>query len=196
MRSKLLILFSLLFPVLAFGQGYTYNNLSMHAGLWNAAKRDSVLNEKIHNLFNYQKDRFIPLINFAKENYEVVTVFHADLTCKNDTIAINLVNNDFPMNLYYVNNKDIVKLIVLSYGGEVEIVDTEFRALIKGLAKREAKAFRYIIKQHPDLIFICEDVYGCYFYVKNNIIYVYDYYHKKKGQIQQYRRLMDSFIIE
>lgn len=195
MKKTIIILFCAFCCIPIFSQEY-YNNLSMRAGLWNAAKRDSVLIEKIHNLFNYQQDRFIPLINFAKENYEVVTVFHADLTCKNDTIAINLVNNDFPMNLYYVNNKDIVKLIVLSYGGEVEIVDTEFRALIKGLAKREAKAFRYIIKQHPDLIFICEDVYGCYFYVKNNIIYVYDYYHKKRGQIQQYRRLMDSIIIE
>lgn len=103
MKKTIIILFCAFCCIPIFSQEY-YNNLSMRAGLWNAAKRDSVLNEKIHNLFNYQKDRFIPLINFAKENYEVVTLFHADLTCKNDTIAINLVNNDFPMNLYYVNN--------------------------------------------------------------------------------------------
>ena len=56
---------------------------------------------------------------------------------------------------------------------------------MKGLAKREAKAFRYIKKQRPDFVFVCKDVFGCFFYVKINIVYFYDYYNQEKGPLEE-----------
>lgn len=165
-----------------------YNGLLTQITNWDTIRINNVLNEKIYALPNYLKERYIPLINYAYEHYDVTVVFHAELSCKDSVIDISLADNDFPLDLYYVTDRfggGDVKLVVLTYQGEVEIIDTEFVSLMKGLAKREAKAFRYIKKQRPDFVFVCKDVFGCFFYVKNSIVYFYDYYNQEKGPLEE-----------
>lgn len=165
-----------------------YNGLLTQITNWDTIRINNVLNEKLYALPNYLKERYIPLINYANEHYDVTVVFHAELSCTDSVIDISLADNDFPLDLYYVTDRFgrcDVKLVILTYQGEVEIIDTEFVSLMKGLAKREAKAFRYIKKQRPDFVFVCKDVFGCFFYVKNSIVYFYDYYNQEKGTLQE-----------
>jgi|GEM_PF-2964837 len=170
-----------------------YNRLLSQITNWDTVRINTVLTEKISSLPGYLKERYIPLINYASENYEETVVFQVDFSSKESIVEINIVNNDFPLDLYYVTNRFVrcdVKLVVLTYNGEVEIVNKGIISWTKGLARKEAKAFRYINKQRPDFIFVCNDIFGCFFYVKDGIIYVYDYYNHEIGPFQDNSRVM------
>lgn len=158
---------------------------------WDKTRIDTVLNKKL-NLMPVKsvRERDIPLVSYAKEHYDEIVVFQAEFSCKGSVIdSICIADNDFPLDLYYIDDKSDVKRIVLTYRGNVELVYPRFVTLMKGLAKKEARAFRYIIKQQPELIFVCETVFGCFFYVKNNMVYVYDYYLQKKCPLKEHNRL-------
>lgn len=171
-----------------------YNRLMEQIAVWDTTRIEEVLAEKFNDLINANKEKWISQVNYAKENYDVTVVFQAIVSYDDAGINISIERNDFPLDLYYIiSNKRDVKLRVLTYKGEIAFVDDNFSGLMIGIAKKEEKAFRYIIKQRPDLIFMCNDVFGCYFYVKNDIVYIYDYYKKEKGPLKDYSRLSELF---
>lgn len=167
-----------------------YNRLMEQVTVWDTTRIEKVLAEKFNNLINANKEKWISQVNYAKENYDVTVIFQAIVSYDDAGINISIERNDFPLDLYYSDKRD-VKLRVLTYKGEIAFVDYNFSGLMIGIAKKEEKAFRYIIKQRPDLIFMCNDVFGCYFYVKNDIVYIYDYYKKEKGPLKDYSRLSE-----
>lgn len=167
-----------------------YNRLMEQIAVWDTTRIEKVLAEKFNNLINANKEKWISQVNYAKENYDVTVIFQAIVSYDDAGINISIERNDFPLDLYYSDKRD-VKLRVLTYKGEIAFVDYNFSGLMIGIAKKEEKAFRYIIKQRPDLIFMCNDVFGCYFYVKNDIVYIYDYYKKEKGPLKDYSRLSE-----
>lgn len=169
-----------------------YNRLMEQIAVWDTTRIEEVLAEKFNNLINANKEKWISQVNYAKENYDVTVIFQAIVSYDDAGINISIERNDFPLELYYSDKRD-VKLRVLTYKGEIAFVDDNFSGLMIGIAKKEEKAFRYIIKQRPDLIFMCNDVFGCYFYVKNDIVYIYDYYKKEKGPLKDYSRLSELF---
>lgn len=169
-----------------------YNRLMEQIAVWDTTRIEEVLAEKFNNLINANKEKWISQVNYAKENYDVTVVFQAIVSYDDAGINISIERNDFPLELYYSDKRD-VKLRVLTYKGGIAFVDYSFSGLMIGIAKKEEKAFRYIIKQRPDLIFMCNDVFGCYFYVKNDIVYIYDYYKKEKGPLKDYSRLSELF---
>ena len=169
-----------------------YNRLMEQIAVWDTTRIEKVLAEKFNNLINANKEKWISQVNYAKENYDVTVIFQAIVSYEDAGINISIERNDFPLDLYYSDKRD-VKLRVLTYKGEIAFVDYNFSGLMIGIAKKEEKAFRYIIKQRPDLIFMCNDVFGCYFYVKNDIVYIYDYYKKEKGPLKDYSRLSELF---
>lgn len=169
-----------------------YNRLMEQIAVWDTTRIEKVLAEKFNNLINANKEKWISQVNYAKENYDVTVIFQAIVSYDDAGINISIERNDFPLDLYYSDKRD-VKLRVLTYKGEIAFVDYNFSGLMIGIAKKEEKAFRYIIKQRPDLIFMCNDVFGCYFYVKNDIVYIYDYYKKEKGPLKDYSRLSELF---
>ena len=169
-----------------------YNRLMEQIAVWDTTRIEEVLAEKFNNLINANKEKWISQVNYAKENYDVTVIFQAIVSYDDAGINISIERNDFPLELYYSDKRD-VKLRVLTYKGEIAFVDYSFSGLMIGIAKKEEKAFRYIIKQRPDLIFMCNDVFGCYFYVKNDIVYIYDYYKKEKGPLKDYSRLSELF---
>ena len=194
MQRIIALLVCILCCTSAFSQAH-YNRLLTQSASWDKSRINNVLNKKLDNLPNYLKDRYYPLISYANEHYDVTFVFHATLSCVDSLIDISIANNDFPLDLYYTTNRCgrcKVKLVVLTYQGEVEIVDTGFVSFMRGLADKEDKAFRYIQKQQPDLVFVCKDIYGCFFYVKNSIVYVYDFYNQEKGPLLDKKRLLES----
>lgn len=168
-----------------------YNRLMEQIAAWDTARIEKVLAEKFNNLINANKEKWISQVNYAKENYDVAVVFQAIISYNDAEIDISIERNDFPMDLYYISDKSDVKLRVLTYKGKIAFVEDNFSALVIGVAKKEEKAFRYIIKQRPDLIFMCNYFFGCYFYVKNNIVYIYDYYKKEKCPLKDYSRLSE-----
>lgn len=167
-----------------------YNRLMEQITVWDTTRIEEVLAEKFNNLINANREKWISQVNYAKENYDVTVIFQAIVSYDDAGINISIERNDFPLDLYYSDKRD-VKLRVLTYKGEIAFVDYNFSGLMIGIAKKEEKAFRYIIKQRPDLIFMCNDVFGCYFYVKNDIVYIYDYYKKEKGPLKDYSRLSE-----
>lgn len=167
-----------------------YNRLMEQVTVWDTTRIEKVLAEKFNNLINANREKWISQVNYAKENYDVTVIFQAIVSYDDAGINISIERNDFPLDLYYSDKRD-VKLRVLTYKGEIAFVDYNFSGLMIGIAKKEEKAFRYIIKQRPDLIFMCNDVFGCYFYVKNDIVYIYDYYKKEKGPLKDYSRLSE-----
>lgn len=169
-----------------------YNRLMEQITVWDTTRIEEVLAEKFNNLINANREKWISQVNYAKENYDVTVIFQAIVSYDDAGINISIERNDFPLDLYYSDKRD-VKLRVLTYKGEIAFVDYNFSGLMIGIAKKEEKAFRYIIKQRPDLIFMCNDVFGCYFYVKNDIVYIYDYYKKEKGPLKDYSRLSELF---
>lgn len=169
-----------------------YNRLMEQIAVWDTTRIEKVLAEKFNNLINANREKWISQVNYAKENYDVTVIFQAIVSYDDAGINISIERNDFPLDLYYSDKRD-VKLRVLTYKGEIAFVDYNFSGLMIGIAKKEEKAFRYIIKQRPDLIFMCNDVFGCYFYVKNDIVYIYDYYKKEKGPLKDYSRLSELF---
>lgn len=169
-----------------------YNRLMEQITVWDTTRIEEVLAEKFNNLINANREKWISQVNYAKENYDVTVIFQAIVSYDDAGINISIERNDFPLDLYYSDKRD-VKLRVLTYKGEIAFVDDNFSGLMIGIAKKEEKAFRYIIKQRPDLIFMCNDVFGCYFYVKNDIVYIYDYYKKEKGPLKDYSRLSELF---
>ena len=194
MQRIIALLVCILCCTSAFSQAH-YNRLLTQSASWDKSRINNVLNKKLDSLPNYLKDRYYPLISYANEHYDVTFVFHATLSCVDSLIDISIANNDFPLDLYYTTNRCgrcKVKLVVLTYQGEVEIVDTGFVSFMRGLADKEDKAFRYIQKQQPDLVFVCKDIYGCFFYVKNSIVYVYDFYNQEKGPLLDNKRLLES----
>lgn len=173
-----------------------YNRLMEQIAVWDTTRIEKVLAEKFNDLINANKEKWISQVNYAKENYDVTVIFQAIVSYDDAGINISLERNDFPLDLYYIisDKRDVkLKLRVLTYKGEIAFVDDNFSGLMIGIAKKEEKAFRYIIKQRPDLIFMCNDVFGCYFYVKNDIVYIYDYYKKEKGPLKDYSRLSELF---
>lgn len=173
-----------------------YNRLMEQIAVWDTTRIEKVLAEKFNNLINANKEKWISQVNYAKENYDVTVIFQAIVSYDDAGINISIERNDFPLDLYYIisDKRDVkLKLRVLTYKGEIAFVDDNFSGLMIGIAKKEEKAFRYIIKQRPDLIFMCNDVFGCYFYVKNDIVYIYDYYKKEKGPLKDYSRLSELF---
>ena len=162
-----------------------YNRLMEQIAVWDTTRIEKVLAEKFNNLINANKEKWISQVNYAKENYDVTVIFQAIVSYDDAGINISIERNDFPLDLYYSDKRD-VKLRVLTYKGEIAFVDYNFSGLMIGIAKKEEKAFRYII-----LIFMCNDVFGCYFYVKNDIVYIYDYYKKEKGPLKDYSRLSE-----
>ena len=194
MQRIITLLVCILCCTSAFSQAH-YNRLLTQSASWDKSRINNVLNKKLDNLPNYLKDRYYPLISYANEHYDATFVFHATLSCVDSLIDISIANNDFPLDLYYTINRCgrcKVKLVVLTNQGEVEIVDTGFVSFMRGLADKEDKAFRYIQKQQPDLVFVCKDIYGCFFYVKNSIVYVYDFYNQEKGPLLDKKRLLES----
>ena len=194
MQRIITLLVCILCCTSAFSQAH-YNRLLTQSASWDKSRINNVLNKKLDNLPNYLQERYYPLISYANEHYDATFVFHATLSCVDSLIDISIANNDFPLDLYYTTNRFgrcKVKLVVLTYQGEVEIVDTGFVSFMRGLAEKEDKAFRYIQKQQPDLVFVCKDIYGCFFYVKNSIVYVYDFYNQEKGQLLDNKRLLES----
>lgn len=177
-----------------FSQDY-YNELLAQTTDWDTIRIKNVLSERLLILPNSIKERYSSLISYANENYDLTVVFHVEMTYKDSVINISIADNVFPMDLFYVTTSRCgrcnVKLIVWTYKGDVEIVDNRFRTMVKGLAKKEAKAFRYINKQHPDLIFLCHDFFGCFFYLKNGEVYIYDYLNQEKGPLKEYRVLTE-----
>lgn len=167
-----------------------YNGLMEQIAVWDTTRIEKVLAEKFNDLINANKEKWISQVNYAKENYDVTVIFQVEVSYDDAGINISIERNDFPLDLYYSDKRD-VKLRVLTYKGEIAFVDYNFSGLMIGIAKKEEKAFRYIIKQRPDLIFMCNDVFGCYFYVKNDIVYIYDYYKKEKGPLKDYSRLSE-----
>ena len=173
-----------------------YNRLMEQIAVWDTTRIEEVLAEKFNNLINANREKWISQVNYAKENYDVTVIFQAIVSYDDAGINISIERNDFPLDLYYIisDKRDVkLKLRVLTYKGEIAFVDDNFSGLMIGIAKKEEKAFRYIIKQRPDLIFMCNDVFGCYFYVKNDILYIYDYYKKEKGPLKDYSRLSELF---
>lgn len=173
-----------------------YNRLMEQIAVWDTTRIEEVLAEKFNNLINANREKWISQVNYAKENYDVTVIFQAIVSYDDAGINISIERNDFPLDLYYIisDKRDVkLKLRVLTYKGEIAFVDDNFSGLMIGIAKKEEKAFRYIIKQRPDLIFMCNDVFGCYFYVKNDIVYIYDYYKKEKGPLKDYSRLSELF---
>ena len=168
-----------------------YNRLMEQIAVWDTVRIEKVLNEKFNNLINANKEKWISQVNYAKENYDVTVVFQAVISYDDAKIDISIERNDFPLDLYYSDKKRTVKLRVLTYNGKIAFVEDNFSALMIGMAKKEEKAFSYIIKQRPDLIFMCNYFFGCYFYVKNDIVYIYDYYRKEKGPLKDYSRLSE-----
>lgn len=177
-----------------------YDGLLEQINFWNMCKIDSVLNEKLLNIPSDEtKKRDIPRVDYAKKHYEEMLVFQSEISYNDSVINISIANNDFPLDLYYIDDardRSDVKLMILTYKGKVEIITDGFRALMIGLAKKQANAFRYIYNQRPDLIFVCPELFGCYFYVKNKMVYVYDYYHQEKWPLDDYDRFNELITDE
>lgn len=167
-----------------------YNRLMEQIAVWDTTRIEKVLAEKFNNLINANKEKWISQVNYAKENYDVTVIFQAIVSYDDAGINISIERNDFPLELYYSDKRD-VKLRVLTYKGEIAFVDYNFSGLMIGIAKKEEKAFNYIKERNPDVILICKKFYGSYFYVKNDIVYIYDYYKKEKGPLKDYSRLSE-----
>lgn len=167
-----------------------YNRLMEQIAVWDTTRIEEVLAEKFNNLINANKEKWISQVNYAKENYDVTVIFQAIVSYDDAGINISIERNDFPLDLYYSDKRD-VKLRVLTYKGEIAFVDYNFSGLMIGIAKKEEKAFNYIKERNPDVILICKKFYGSYFYVKNDIVYIYDYYKKEKGPLKDYSRLSE-----
>ena len=199
MKNSIIIFFVSFFGLIPAYSQVDYHNLRMQADTWSPALIETKLIEKLSNLFEYQKQSYIPLVNSALKNYQVVVVFHAIIDKKayynNSEIKIDIESNDFPLDVFFID-KNKEKLMVLTYDGNIEIVDTRFRTLMIGLANKMKKSFRFIVKQNPDIIFICDDLFGCFFYIKNGIVYIYDYYHNDNKPVQKYSRLPELLSIE
>lgn len=170
-----------------------YNRLMEQIAVWDTTRIEKVLAEKFNDLINANKEKWISQVNYAKENYDVTVVFQVEVSCKDSLVELSLVHNDFPLDLYYSDKKQNVKLIVATYNGEIVFIDDGFSALMIGMAKKEEKAYNYIKKRNPDVILICKKFYGSYFYVKNDIVYIYDFYKKEKGPLKDYSRLSELF---
>ena len=195
MKRMIAFLACALYCIPIFSQ-VIYNRLMEQIAVWDTTRIEEVLAEKFNNLINANREKWISQVNYAKENYDVTVIFQAIVSYDDAGINISIERNDFPLDLYYIisDKRDVkLKLRVLTYKGEIAFVDDNFSGLMIGIAKKEEKAFRYIIKQRPDLIFMCNDVFGCYFYVKNDIVYIYDYYKKEKGPLKDYSRLSELF---
>lgn len=195
MKRMIVFLACALYCMPIFSQ-VIYNRLMEQIAVWDTTRIEEVLAEKFNNLINANREKWISQVNYAKENYDVTVIFQAIVSYDDAGINISIERNDFPLDLYYIisDKRDVkLKLRVLTYKGEIAFVDDNFSGLMIGIAKKEEKAFRYIIKQRPDLIFMCNDVFGCYFYVKNDIVYIYDYYKKEKGPLKDYSRLSELF---
>lgn len=120
-----------------------YNRLMEQIAVWDTTRIERVLAEKFNDLINANKEKWISQVNYAKENYDVTVVFQAIVSYDDAGININIERNDFPLELYYSDKRD-VKLRVLTYKGEIAFVDYSFSGLMIGIAKKEEKAFRYI----------------------------------------------------
>ena len=132
-----------------------YNRLMEQIAVWDTTRIEKVLAEKFNNLINANKEKWISQVNYAKENYDVTVIFQAIVSYDDAGINISIERNDFPLELYYSDKRD-VKLRVLTYKGEIAFVDYNFSGLMIGIAKKEEKAFNYIKERNPDVILMIE----------------------------------------
>lgn len=80
--------------------------------VWDTTRIEEVLAEKFNNLINANKEKWISQVNYAKENYDVTVVFQVEVSCKDSLVELSLVHSDFPLDLYYSDKKQNVKLRV------------------------------------------------------------------------------------
>ena len=185
MNRIILTIFCAFFAIPLFSQ-VDYEMLDSLTEYWNRSRVETVLQSKISDLFDYQKERIIPMVNHALEKDSLVVVFHATVIRKEIDgriePEIELEQNDFPLDLYFLNDKKKFELRVTSYNGEIGVVDNSFASFMRGVAVKQKKSFNYIVRQKPDMILECKDVFGCYYYIKSGTVYVVDYLeHGGKG---------------
>lgn len=180
-----------------FSQEINYLPIKQQTDYWSQELIENKLLLGLSNLNAYQRESYTSLVNSALErDYKMIPIFHATLSeIENNTATIQfeLEQNEFPLDVYFINKKQKVKLLVNTYKGQMEgSVDTRFRTMLSGLAKKMRKAFHHVLKLRPDLIFDLiefEEMFGCFFYVKNDVVFVYDYYHNESSSLQEYTRL-------
>ena len=85
------------------------------------------------------------MVNHALEKDSLVVVFHATVIRKEIDgriePEIELEQNDFPLDLYFLNDKKKFELRVTSYNGEIGVVDNSFASFMRGVAVKQKKSF-------------------------------------------------------
>lgn len=135
-----------------------------------------------------QKEMYEKLVNCAFDNYKMTLIFHTILNVCEDKIPLifEVENNVLPFDIFFTDKHNKVRLIVETYEGRVINVDTHIRSLMKGLAKKEERSFRNIIKRNPEIVFDCSNMFGCFFYEKKGVVYVQDYYRNINVPLETY----------
>ena len=186
---------SLIFIFLAsltalFAQKGDYDVFFEECSAWGREDVESQVTDGLEELFDYQRQRLLPLFENAKKKYIPVIVYEAciDWTkyLENGDIPIHLESNKMPFDLFYFDQRGNIKLTIYMDEGKIQLFDTSFPSLYVGYERKEKRAFHRILRINPDLIFRWEGIEQAYLFIKDNELYVYDVLPGRKVPARKY----------
>ena len=194
MRKFSLLIFLLLASLTTlFAQKGDYHVFCEECSAWGREDVESQVTNGIEELFDYQRQRILPLFENAKKKYAPIIVYEARIDwakyLETGEIPIHLENNKMPFDLFYFDQYGDIKFTIYMDEGKIQLFDTSFITLYVGGERKEKNAFRRILKMNPDLIFRWDMIPNAYLFIKDNEAFVLDVFKGEKYRLKEYLRL-------
>lgn len=194
MRKFSLLIFLLLASLTTlFAQKGDYHVFCEECSAWGREDVESQVTNGIEELFDYQRQRILPLFENAKKEYAPIIVYEARIDwakyLETGEIPIHLENNKMPFDLFYFDQYGDIKFTIYMDEGKIQLFDTSFITLYVGGERKEKNAFRRILKMNPDLIFRWDMIPNAYLFIKDNEAFVLDVFKGEKYRLKEYLRL-------
>ena len=172
----LIVVFALMVSVYIPDNGpVDFQKLYAQSKLWTQERESHVLNLKMAEYYQFKRYKSFVGWYEAEKKHKGVRIYDTIINWSEnkDHFDISLESNEFPpFDVVYVDQRGHIKYVVLALKGKVVYAEKTRPALLKG---KDIRALESIIKLNPDLIFQSIKFAFCFFYIKNGIVYLYDF---------------------
>lgn len=177
---------------------------------WTANDAEHAIEQRLP--FEYRQQFISQMLEEARTTCNATLIFHSSISWDTfwDTgvMQIDLEQSSRPFDLFYTDSKCRIKYIfendMVIHDQNNNVVcgqdspssiheDKHIATLMIGVGKRMEKAFRRIIREHPDVIFKSEHLPYAFLFINEGTVYIYDCIRNKKDCLISYPYLKDLY---
>ena len=163
-----------------------FQKLRAQSELWTQERESHVLDLKMAEYYQFKRYKSFAGWYEAKNKFKGVRIYDTIINWSEnkDHFDISLESNEIPpFDVFYIDHRGHIKYVVLVSQGKVVYSEKTRPAFLKG---KDIRALESIIKLNPDLIFQSIKFAFCYFYIKDGIVYLYDFLNNENKPLLDY----------